>query len=113
MGVLIVSTIFVLVICLLAYRADARFQNEARLPMQWGFTGQVNWSAPRRLALAFMPVLAFALLGFFAFMSINVPPRAGQEGLVFPILVVMGGSLVGAQLFHFWLIERTIRRNVD
>ena len=113
MGVLIVSTAFVVVICMIAYRADTRFHNEARLPMQWGFTGQVNWSAPRRLALAFMPMLAIALLGVFTVMSINVPPRAGQEGLVFPILVAMGLTLVGVQLFHFWLIERTIRRNPD
>jgi len=112
-GVLIVSAIFVLIICVIAYRADTRFRNEARLPMQWSFTGQVNWSAPRRLALVFMPVLAIALLGFFTLMSINVPPRAGQEGLVLPILIIMGLTLVGAQLFHFWLIGRTISRNLD
>lgn len=111
MGILIVSAVFVLVICVLAYRADNRFQNEPRLPMQWSFTGEVNWSAPRRLALAFMPMLAVALLGFFTFMSMNVSPRAGQESLVFPVLVVMGATLVAAQLLHFWLIERTIRRN--
>ena len=111
MSILIVSAVFVLVICVLAYRADMQFQNEAHLPMQWGFTGEVNWSAPRRLALAFMPMLAVALLGFFTFMSMEVPPRAGQEGLVFPVLVVMGAALVAAQLLHFWLVERTIRRN--
>ena len=113
MGVLIVATVFVSVICILAYRANTRFQNEARLPMQWGFTGQVNWSAPRRVALSFMPILAVALLGFFTIMSINASPKAGQEGLVFPILVLMGITLVAAQLLHFWLVERTIRRNVD
>ena len=113
MSALIVSVVFVLVICVIAYRADTRCYNEARLPMQWGFTGQVNWSAPRRLALAFMPMLAVALLGFFTVMSINVPPRAGQDGLVLPILVVMGITLVGVQLVHFWLIERTIHRNPD
>lgn len=103
MAVGIVSTFFILVMCILAYRANARFGSEARLPMQWGFTGQVNWSAPRRVVLAFMPVLAIFLLSFFTIMSINVRPRAGQEGLVFPILVVMGVTLIAAQLFHFWL----------
>lgn len=110
MGVLIVSTLFILIICMLAYRAETRFHDEARLPMQWGFTGKVNWTAPRRLALAFMPALACALLGFFTFMSINVGPRAGQEDLVFPILFIIGTTLVAAQLFHFWLIERSIGR---
>ncbi|QJU58881.1 hypothetical protein HL653_14875 [Sphingomonas sp. AP4-R1] len=113
MAIGIVSAFFILVICILGYRANTRFGSEARLPMQWGFTGQVNWSARRRVALAFVPVLAIVLLGFFTVISINVPPRAGQDDLVFPILVVMGVTLVAAQLFHFWLIERTIRRNID
>lgn len=112
-GTLIVSTIFVSVICLLAYRANIRFHSESRLPMQWGFTGAVNWSAPRRLALAFMPILSAALLGFLTFLSMNFAPRAGQEGLIFPVLIVMGTTLVAVQLFHFWLIERTIRRDTD
>lgn len=113
MGTLIISTIFVSVICILAYRANIRFRSEARLPMQWGFTGAVNWSAPRRLALAFMPILSAGILGFFTFMSMNVAPRAGQENLVFPVLILMGTTLVAIQLFHFWLINRTIRRNVN
>ena len=113
MAIGIVSTFFILVTCILAYRANTRFRSEGRLPMQWGLTGQVNWSAPRRVALAFVPVLAIVLLGFFTVMLINVPPRAGQEGLVFPILVVTGVTLVAAQLAHFWLIGRTIRGNVD
>ncbi|QJU58455.1 hypothetical protein HL653_12365 [Sphingomonas sp. AP4-R1] len=113
MGTLIVSVIFILTICALACRANVRFHSEARLPMQWGLTGQVNWSAPRGVALAFMPILAAALLGFFTYMSINIAPRAGQEGLVLPVLIIMGATLVVAQLLHFWLIERTLRRNAD
>jgi hypothetical protein len=100
---------FLLVICILAYRANRHFHSESRLPMQWSLTGKVNWSAPRHLALAFMPVLAVALLGFVTVMSMNVPPRAGQEHLVLPVSVAMGATLVAAQLFHFWLIERTLR----
>lgn len=109
MSIGIVSTFFILVICILAYRANVRFRGEARLPMQWGLTGKVNWSAPRHLALAFMPVLAVALLGFVTFMSMNVSPRPGQEHLVLPVSFMMGGTLVVVQLFHFWLIERTLR----
>jgi len=108
-GTLIVSITFILVMCVLAYHADMQFRSEARLPMQWGFTGEVNWSAPRRVALAFIPVLAVALLSFFPFMSMNVPTKAGQEELIFPILIVMGAALVAAQLSHFWLVKKTIR----
>ena len=112
MGMLIVSTVFVVTLIALACRADIRFRSESRLPMQWGITGAVNWSAPRAIALAFIPVLATGILGFQVVMAMNVAPRAGQEGLVFPVLVGTGAILVAIQLFHFWLIERTIRRNV-
>lgn len=105
----IVSMVFIIVICILAYRANARFRSAARLPMQWGLTGKVTWSAPRPLALAIMPVLAVALLGFVTIMAVIVPPRPGQEHLVLPVSLVMGGALVVAQLFHFWLIDRTLR----
>lgn len=105
----IVSMVFIVIICILAYRANARFRSAARLPMQWGLTGKVTWSAPRPIALAFMPVLAVALLGFVTVMAMTVPPRPGQEHLVLPGSLVMGGALVVAQLFHFWLIDRTLR----
>ncbi|MFE8107810.1 hypothetical protein [Sphingomonas melonis] len=104
-----VSIAFVVVICILAYRANARFRSADRLPMQWGLTGKVNWSVPRPVALAFMPVLATALLGFVTVMAMTVPPRPGQEHLVLPVSLMIGATLVVAQLFHFWLIDRTLR----
>lgn len=104
-----VSIAFVLVMCILANRANARFRHAACLPMQWGLTGKVNWLAPRPVALAFMPVLAAALLGFVTIMAMTIPPRPGQEHLVLPVSLVMGAALVVVQLFHFWLIDRTLR----
>ncbi|WP_153006288.1 hypothetical protein [Sphingomonas sanguinis] len=80
MSIVIVSVISVLILCALAYRADALFHSEERLPMQWWITGEVTWSAPRRLALAFMPALAIVLLGFVTIMALNVPARPGQSG---------------------------------
>ena len=111
MGMLVVSAVFVVILSALAYRANIRFRNERRLPMQWGMTGAVNWSAPRFVALAFIPILAIGVLGFQVFMALNIPARAGQEALVFPVLVGTGATLVAVQLLHLWLIERTLRRN--
>jgi len=111
MGMMIVSAVFVVILAALAYRANMRFRGESRLPMQWGITGAVNWSAPRSVALAFIPILAIGVLGFQVFMALNVPARAGQEVLVFPVLVGTGVTLVAIQLLHFWLIDRTLRRN--
>jgi hypothetical protein len=111
MGMLVVSAVFVVILTALAYRANTRFRSESRLPMQWGITGAVNWSASRSVALAFIPMLAIGALGFQIFMAMNVPARTGQEGLVFPVLVGTGVTLVAVQLLHLWLIERTLRRN--
>ena len=105
----LLSTFFVLLTCTLTYRANMRFRAEPRLPMQWGLTGKVNWSAPRRVALAFMPVLTGVMLSFVTILSMTVPPRAGQEHLVLPGTAFIGAALVAAQLFHFWLIRRTLR----
>lgn len=113
MDMLFVSTFFVAVLIVLAHRANARFRSEKYLPMQWGINGAVNWSAPRHVALAFLPILATGVLGFQVFMSLNVSARSGQEGLPFPVLVGTGATFVAVQLLHFWLIGRTLRRKVE
>ncbi|MBJ6120217.1 hypothetical protein [Sphingomonas mollis] len=110
MTTLIVAAIFSLMLGGLACRADARFRHEDRLPMQWWITGEVTWSAPRRLALAFIPAVAIATLVVFVIMSLTVPPRAGQEGLVIPTLAGLGTMFIAIQLMHFWLIAKTLRR---
>jgi hypothetical protein len=110
MGPSIVAAFFVFVSGALAYRANARFRDEDRLPMQWWFTGEVTWSAPRRLALSLMPALAAVTLGALAITSLTTPPRAGQEGAVLPAAIGMGAMLVAIQSLHLRLVARTLRR---
>ena len=110
MSIVIVSVISILMVCALAYRADAWFYHEERLPMQWWITGEVTWSAPRRLALAFIPALAIVSLGFVTIMALSVASQAGQEGRVLLATIGMGATLIAVQLLHFWLIARTLRR---
>ena len=81
------------------------------MPMQWSLSGTVNWSAPRILALSFVPALAICFLTFFVVLALNVRPRAGQESMVLPMLIIIGATFVAANLFHLWLIEKTLRRN--
>ncbi|MGP7795644.1 hypothetical protein [Sphingomonas sp. CLY1604] len=113
MGMMILAMVFVLMITALACRANMRFRRESRLPMQWGITGAVTWTAPRPVALAFMPVLALGVLGLQVFMARHFPARAGQEELCFPVLVGSGVVLVSIQLLHFWLIGRSLRRDAE
>ena len=106
-----IAGFFILILCRLALRANARFRREERLPMQWWLNGDVTWSAPRPLALAFIPALGTCVLLIFAAASLHVPPRAGQEHLVIPAFLGLGAMFVAVQLLHIWLIRVTLRRN--
>ncbi|MBX3598411.1 MAG: hypothetical protein KF874_12650 [Rhizobiaceae bacterium] len=62
----------------------------------WSLKGNVNWTAPRVLALSFTPILAVAVL--FA-----VSSRTGGDAFA---LAVIGIVFVAAHLLHIWLIDR-------
>lgn len=90
--------------------ADRRFRSLERLPMQWSVTGTVNWTAPRRLALAFTPAFAALVLGAVAVpILLGVKPRPGDEHLVLPILLASGFGFLLFHGLHLWLISRTLR----
>jgi hypothetical protein len=103
--------LFILAHTGLALWANNRFQHEERLPMSWWVTGEVTWSAPRLLALAFHPALAVVTFATLALLATKVPPRVGQEDMVLPAFVGLGMTLVAAQAFHLWLIAKTLSRN--
>lgn len=92
-------------------RANRRFGDRKRLPMQWSVSGAVNWTAPRSLALAFTPVLAAAILVPTIVASFALAHRPGQDGHVAPVVAIMSIAFVGAHALHLWLIERMARRN--
>lgn len=91
-----------------ARRADARLAPVARLPMQWSLTGAVTWTAPRRVALCFLPAIG-TLVMLAAASARGLPPRPGQDALVVPILLLTGAGLVGVQALHLRLIARSLR----
>ncbi|MCU6454012.1 hypothetical protein LPN01_07980 [Sphingomonas sp. A2-49] len=107
----VIAMISLAVILTLAVRANARFRGEARLPMQWDLAGEVTWSAPRHMALAFMPVLASGSFVFLLYLARNVAPRPGQEHLVLPMFAGTGVTLVAIQLLHHWMIAKALRRD--
>jgi S-formylglutathione hydrolase FrmB len=106
-----IAILFLLIVSALAFRANKRFAMERRLPMQWWLTGEVTWSAPRWVALSFIPILTAIMLAIFVVMSFTHQPRSGQEHLVVPSFIALGATFVSIQLLHFWLIEKTLRRN--
>jgi sterol desaturase/sphingolipid hydroxylase (fatty acid hydroxylase superfamily) len=106
-----IAFFFGLLLCGLAIRANSRFRHADRLPMQWWLTGDVTWSAPRVLALAFVPALAIGVLVINAALAVNLQPRPGQGGMVLPGLIGTGILFTGIQLLHFWLIRKTLCRD--
>ena len=110
MATALIGILFVLTLCGIALRADWRLRGEDRLPMQWLLPDQVIWSAPRRIALAFVPTLALVLFGALTLLSFITRPRLGQEYLVVPSLIAVGLLLIGVQRFHLWMVERTLRQ---
>ena len=105
------ALLFLPVLGWFALRANARFVDQDRLPMQWWFTGEVTWSAPRPLALLFIPMLAVVVLGMQVVLALTMAPRPGQENLVLPILMGTGAVFVAIQLLHIRLIDWTLRRD--
>ncbi len=108
----LVALTAVIALVTMSLRANARFREEDRLPMQWSFKGAINWSAPRRLALAMTPVLAIIFLAATVVLTLTVEPRAGQEGFEVPVVLILALVFIGVHGFHLWMIGETLRRNV-
>lgn len=100
-------------ICLLvamSVRANRRFKNHDRLPMQLYLDGSASWTAPRKVALSFTPILAAIILMATAALTTFLNPKAGQEGLVIPAIVLIALVFIGAHALHLWLIGKSFRR---
>lgn len=106
-----IALIAAAVLITMSLRANARFQSESRLPMQWSFRGSVNWTAPRGVALAVTPTLAICILTAAVVSTLIFEPRRGQEGFEGPIIVTLAGAFIGAHWLHLWLIGKTLSGN--
>lgn len=115
MIVIILAAAIGLTMIVLSVRANSRFRQERKLPMQWmlsrsrPLSSTVIWSAPRILALSLVPALAIFVLALFAIGSITLTPRPGQEGMMIPTLIFIGGIFLAAQILHLRLIAKTLR----
>lgn len=76
--------------------------------MQWSWDGTVNWTAPRRVALAFTPVLAALVLLFVGYLTTALEPREGQEGYDVPVLLFMALMFTAIHAVHLKLINKTL-----
>lgn len=105
----VIAALALLVLTLMSLWANKRFSRQYRIPMQWSFTGSVNWTAPRALALAFTPILSAVVLSAATIGTMVSAPRPGQEGFEIPVITLLSLGLIGAHALHLWLINKTIR----
>ncbi|KQN71761.1 hypothetical protein [Sphingomonas sp. Leaf62] len=111
MAQILIATVAIAILLLMSRRANRKFSNMARLPMQWSLSGSVNWTAPRRIALAITPTLALAVLTAATFATLTLTPRRGQEGLEVPVIALLSAGFVAAHAFHLWLIDQQLTSN--
>ena len=99
----IIALVAIALLAGMSILANARFRQEARLPMQWALDGSVNWTAPRGLALAMTPTLASCILLAIVVMTLVLRPRPGQEGVEIPVVLFLSLVFLGAHGFHLWM----------
>ncbi len=104
----VVSTVALLTV--MSVRANRRFASQPRLPMQWGMDGSVNWTAPRKIALAFTPVMAAICLSPVAAAAPFLKAKTGQEGLATPGVALCAVAFLAVHALHLWLIQREQKR---
>ncbi len=68
----------------------------------------VTRSAPRVFALALIPSIAICVLVLLSLGAMTLTPRPGQEGMLLPSALMLGGVFVAAHIFYLWLVERTL-----
>ena len=107
----VIALVTIVVLVGMSLRANRRYRRIARLPMQWSFAGQVNWTAPRRLALLFTPILATGILLGVVILTIIATPRAGQEGYEIPVVGFIAATFIGIHALHLWLVKKTVGRS--
>ncbi len=106
-----IAVVGVFTLIMMSLRANRLFAKERRLPMQWSFSGAVNWTAPRHLALALTPLLATFVLSASVLSTIVFEPRRGQEGFEIPAILLLALVFIGVHALHLRLVNKQLERD--
>src|SRR3546814_18951992 len=97
MIVIILAAAIGLTMIVLSVRANSRFRQEQKLPMQWmllrsrPLSSTVIWSAPRFFAVSLIPALAILVLVLFAIGSFSLTQWPCLDGMRFPSMILFCG----------------------
>src|SRR3546814_16111736 len=115
MIVIILAAAIGLTMIVLSVRANSRFRQEQKLPMQWmlsrsrPLSSTVIWSAPRIFALSLIPALAILVLVLFALGSFTLTPWPGHARTMIPSLLFLVGIFLDVPLLHLLLLSTPYR----
>ncbi|QHL90530.1 hypothetical protein GVO57_06340 [Sphingomonas changnyeongensis] len=115
--IVIICMIFCMLMVRLFTKANSRFQHENTLPLHWIFSASqplsktVTQSGPRFLVLGLVPALAICTMTVIAVGALTLKPRPGQEGMILPSVIFIGGLFVAVYVLHLWLIEQALRQD--
>ena len=94
----------VISVTLLSVWADWRFADQPRLPIRFGTDGSIGSTAPRRIALALIPIFAGAGL----VSSVVMRSYDRDTGKALRDAVLIGGLMVVGQLVYLYLLVRHV-----
>lgn len=106
--IFVTAAAFTAILVAIAIAADRRLGERGNLPMQWTLGGHATWTAPRRFALAFVPVIGIVIL-FGIALGENGDPT-GDGSAARDVQAMIGVALVAGQLLHLWLVRRSLAR---
>lgn len=104
----VTAAAFTAILIAIAIAADRRLGDRGDLPMQWTLGGHATWSAPRRFALAFVPLIGIVILFGIAFGENGDSTGDGRASR--DVQAVIGVALVAGQLLHLYLVRRLLAR---
>lgn len=106
MAAFLIAMVAIIALISMSRRAHRRFEQLARLPLQWSFDGQINWTAPRAWVLAFTPALGGIVLLLIAVLTMISTPRQGQEGYELPVVLLVATTFTAIHGLHLWLVGK-------
>ena len=89
--------------------ASSRLRKYSDLPLSWQLDGTVLQTAPRRIALALIPLVTIFVLAAVISISLFTEPRAGQAWMMVPVTLFVGFTAIGAHAFYIMMIRKLLR----
>jgi hypothetical protein len=100
------AALFSFLLWTVSHLFQRRFADRDRVVMAWAFGGTPTWIAPRRLALAFTPVLGTLMCFLTAALVAFATPEVERRAAI-PAVAGMGLIFLAIHAAHLWFAARS------